>query len=44
MNVMGVTVYEGMFNGDNTTIDFSRFGNGSYTVSVDGIVVRVIKK
>lgn len=44
MNIMGVTVIDGTFNGDSTTIDFSRFGNGSYTVSVDGIVVRVIKK
>lgn len=44
MSIMGVTLYEGTFDGDNTNIDFSRFGNGSYTVSVDGIVVRVIKK
>ena len=44
MNIMGATVYEGTFNGDRTTLDFSNFVNGSYTVSVDGIVLRVIKK
>lgn len=44
MSVMGVTMLETTFDGDATSIDFSRFGNGSYTVSVDGIVVRVIKK
>lgn len=44
MNIMGVTVEAGSFNGDNTTIDMSRMINGSYTVSVDGVVVRVIKK
>lgn len=44
MNVMGVTMLQGSFDGDSTTIDFDNFVNGSYTVSVDGIVVRVIKK
>ncbi len=44
MNIMGVTLLNTTFDGDATSIDFSRFGNGSYTVSVDGIVVRVIKK
>ena len=44
MNVMGVTVYNGSFTGDEVSIDFSRFVNGSYTVSIDGIVNRVIKK
>lgn len=44
MNVMGVTLLNTTFNGDVTSIDFSRLGVGSYTVSVDGIVVRVIKK
>lgn len=44
MNIMGVTLLNTTFNGDVTSIDFSSFGNGSYTVSVDGMVVRVIKK
>ena len=44
MNVMGVTVENTTFDGDSTTIDMSDMANGSYTVSVDGIVVRVIKK
>lgn len=44
MNVMGVTTDEVTFDGDNTTLDFSRYANGSYTISVDGIAVRVIKK
>lgn len=44
MNVMGVTLMETTFDNDSTEIDFSGFGVGPYTVSVDGIVVRVIKK
>lgn len=44
MNIMGVTMVNTTFDGNTTSIDFSRFTNGSYTVSVDGIVVRVIKK
>lgn len=44
MNILGMTVANGTFDGDVTTIDLSSFANGSYTVSVDGIVVRVIKK
>lgn len=43
MNVMGVTLVDTTFEGESTTVDFSRFGAGSYTVSVDGIVARVIK-
>lgn len=44
MNVMGMTLVNTTFEGDETVVDFSGFGVGSYTVSVDGIVVRVIKK
>lgn len=44
MNVLGMTLVNTTFNGDSTELDLSSFGNGSYTVSVDGIVVRVIKK
>ena len=42
MNVMGVTVENSTFEGENTTA--SHMAGGSYTVSVDGVVVRVIKK
>lgn len=44
MNVMGVTMESSSFDGESVTVDMSRMANGSYTVSVDGIVVRVIKK
>lgn len=44
MNIMGVVMLDTTFDGDATSIDFSRFINGSYTVAVDGMVVRVIKK
>lgn len=44
MNVMGVTIEDATFDGDSATLDFSRYANGSYTISVDGVVVRVIKK
>lgn len=44
MNVMGKTLVDTTFDGDATEIDFSGFGIGSYNVSVDGVVVRVIKK
>lgn len=43
MNVMGVTLVNTTFEGNTTMVDFSRFGAGSYTVSVDGVVARVIK-
>jgi len=43
MNVMGVTLVNTTFEGDSTVVDFSAFGAGSYTVSVDGAVARVIK-
>lgn len=44
MNVLGMTLVNTVFDGDETTIDFSGFGVGTYTISVDGMVVRVIKK
>lgn len=43
MNVMGVTLVNTTFEGNSTVVDFSAFGAGSYTVSVDGAVARVIK-
>ena len=36
MNVMGVTLFNTTFEGQSTTVDFSTFGAGSYTVSVGG--------
>lgn len=44
MNVLGLTLVNSTFDGDETVVDFSAFGVGTYTVCVDGIVVRVIKK
>lgn len=44
MNVLGMTLVNTTFDGDETVVDFSGFGIGTYTVSVDGTVVRVIKK
>lgn len=44
LNMVGVTMEEAEFEGDNTTVDFSNYSNGSYTISIDGIAVRVIKK
>lgn len=44
MSVLGVTIVDTTFEGDTIDVDLSSFLNGSYTVSVDGMVVRVIKK
>lgn len=44
MSVMGLTLVDGTFEGNSTTIDLSGYQTGNYVVSVDGIVVRVIKK
>lgn len=44
MNVLGMTLLDTAFEGEKIGIDFSRYVGGSYTVIVDGIVVRVIKK
>lgn len=43
LNTLGVELESGTFEGDITTIDFSRYQRGSYMVSVDGTVVRVIR-
>ena len=43
LNTLGVELENGTFEGDITTIDFSRYQRGSYMVSVDGTVVRVIR-
>ncbi len=44
MSIMGIEMVNTTFDGDNCQLDLSSYANGSYTVSVDGIVVRVIKK
>lgn len=44
MNVMGQTVYSAEFEGTECNIDFSSYAQGSYTITVDGTTVRVIKK
>lgn len=44
MNVMGMVLVNTTFNGTTTTIDLSAFNHGNYTVTVDGIATRVIKK
>lgn len=44
MSIMGVEMLNATFEGDSYQLDFSGYANGSYTVSVDGTVVRVIKK
>lgn len=44
MSIMGVEMENTTFSGDNCQLDLSNYATGSYTVSVDGIVVRVIKK
>lgn len=44
MNVMGMTVLNTTFNGNDTDIDLRGLPQGSYTVIVDGIVTRVIKR
>ena len=44
MNVLGMTLVNTTFDGESTVVDFSSFGVGSYTVIVDGVVTRVIKK
>ena len=44
MNVMGQVIFTTKFEGENYDIDLSGYANGSYTITVDGATVRVIKK
>lgn len=44
MSVMGLNVESRTFEGDETRIDLRGLQAGNYVVSIDGIVVRVIKK
>lgn len=43
MSVLGVTLVNTTFSGNDTTVDFSTLDVGSYTLVVDGIAVRVLK-
>ncbi len=44
MSIVGAEMENTTFSGDSYDLDLRGYSNGSYTVSVDGIVVRVIKK
>lgn len=44
MSIVGAEMENVSFTGDSYQLDMRNYVNGSYTVSVDGIVVRVIKK
>ncbi len=44
MNVMGQVVFTTKFEGENYDLDLNGYANGTYTVTVDGATVRVIKK
>ena len=44
MNIMGQVLYTTKFEGDNYNVDLEGYANGTYTVTVDGSTVRVIKK
>ena len=44
MSIVGAEMENTTFCGDSYNLDLRGYTNGSYTVSVDGIVVRVIKK
>lgn len=43
INTMGVEMESRTFEGDNVTIDMRGYQKGNYMVSVDGMVVRVIR-
>ena len=44
MNVMGMTVLNTVFEGNETNIDLRGLPHGTYTAIVDGMTVRVIKR
>ena len=43
INTMGVEMLHGTFEGNSVTIDMQSYPRGNYMVTVDGIVVRVIR-
>ncbi|MBQ7996776.1 MAG: InlB B-repeat-containing protein [Paludibacteraceae bacterium] len=44
VNLMGIEVMNSTFEGNETTVDMDGFVQGNYMISVDGIVVKVMKK
>ena len=44
MNVMGQVILTTTFEGNECSVNLSDYAQGTYTVSVDGTTVRVIKK
>ncbi len=44
VNMMGIEVENATFEGDETTVDMGGYTTGNYMISVDGIVVKVMKK
>ncbi len=44
VNMMGIEVMNATFEGDETTVDMGGYTTGNYMISVDGIVVKVMKK
>ena len=44
VNLMGAEVMNATFEGDKTSVEMSGYPQGNYMISVDGIVVKVMKK
>ncbi len=44
VNLMGAEVMNATFEGDKTNVEMSGYPQGNYMISVDGIVVKVMKK
>lgn len=44
VNLTGVEVLNTTFEGNETTVDMNGYVTGNYMISVDGIVVKVMKK
>ena len=44
VNLMGIEVMNTTFEGNETTVDMDGFVQGNYMISVDGIVVKVMKQ
>jgi len=44
VNLMGVEVMNDTFEGDKTSVEMGNYPQGNYMISVDGIVVKVMKK
>ncbi|MBQ7648216.1 MAG: hypothetical protein IJS92_03965, partial [Paludibacteraceae bacterium] len=44
VNLMGIEVKNTTFEGNETVVDMDSYTTGNYTISVDGIVVKVLKQ